>query len=352
MNKNDNDFFTTLRKRINQYFIDNNLSMTGNGSLYFKTVFLISTAILLYLTIMLFPALHFTLQIALCGLLGVNFALIGFNIMHDGAHGSYSSKPWVNHLMGYTINFLGANSFLWRQKHNINHHTYTNMDTMDEDMDIEPFMRMNEYQKKSTFHKFQHIYALFFYSFTYFVWVWYQDFKKYFFGKISGESIMKRMSFKDHLVFWSSKTIYTTLILVIPIFIHGWISTIVGYVLMAAITGIVLAIVFQLAHINEATQFYLNNSKNETLKTEWAIYQLNTTANFATENRLISWLLGGLNFQVEHHLFPKISHVHYPAIKKIVRETCEEFKVNYKEYKTLFGALKSHFMHLKQIGVA
>jgi linoleoyl-CoA desaturase len=273
--------------------------------------------------------------------------------MHDGAHGSFSTKPWVNDMMSHSLEMMGGSSFMWKVKHNQNHHTFTNIEGMDDDIDIKPFIRVSVDQPKKWYHRFQHVYSFLLYALTYFFWIFWLDFKKYFSGKI-GELKIKKMSAKDHVIFWVSKVMYIMVFVVVPIYRVGLLETILGYSVVLVVTGLIISIVFQLAHIVEGAIFPvgIDGSKSLKIETEWAIHQLNTTANFATKNKVVSWFVGGLNFQVEHHLFPKISHVHYPEISKLVKETCQQFNVNYMEFPTVFAAIKSHVVHLKHVGVA
>jgi linoleoyl-CoA desaturase len=272
--------------------------------------------------------------------------------MHDGAHGSYSSRKWVNKFMGFSLNVLGGNVYIWSQKHNINHHSYTNVEGMDDDIDIKPFIRVHNNQPRYWFHRFQHVYSLFLYGITYLFWVFSNDFKKYFSGKIAEHTHMTKMSVAEHINFWVSKVLYVFFFILVPFFFVGIVPTIVGYLVMAFTAGVVISIVFQLAHVVEEAEFITPTSDNMKIETEWAKHQINTTVNFATKSKSMSWLLGGLNFQVEHHLFPRISHVHYPEINKIVKQTCSEFGIVYKEFPTVFSAIKSHLSHLKAAGVA
>ena len=86
------------------------------------------------------------------------------------------------------------------------------------------------------------------------------------------------------------------------------------------------------------------------MKNTWAIHQLKTTVNFGAKSKIINWYTGGLNHQVEHHIFPHISHIHYGKISKIVRDTAKEFNLPYKEYKTTRKAIAAHFKFLKEMG--
>jgi len=349
-NTKDHPFFDSLRKKVDAYFEENNIKYTGNWRIYSKTVILLTTAAVLY-TILVFFTPPLWISLVLCGLLGINFAGIGFNVMHDGAHGAYSSRQWLNDMMGYSLNLMGGDVQLWKIKHNMIHHSFTNIEGLDDDINIQPFLRTNENQKLYKFHRFQHIYALFLYGLTYLMWVTRDDFQKYFRRKI-GETQFRKFTTKQHIIFWGSKVFYFAVFIVLPMFFVGVWQTILGYATMAAVCGILIAVVFQLAHVVEETQF--SNAMNTTgvVEDEWAVHQIKTTANFATKSRMISWFTGGLNFQVEHHLFPRISHIHYPKVNQLVKETCEQFGIQYNEHRTMFGAIRSHLVHLREVGKA
>ena len=345
----NNLFYDTLKQKVENYFASNKLKPTGNWKLYSKTIILLISAIAIYLSLLIFP-LYFWIALPLCALLGLNLAGIGFNVMHDGAHGSYAKAEWLNEMMAYSLNAMGGSSYLWKVKHNFNHHSFTNIEGMDDDIDIKPWMRTNENQKRYWFHRYQHIYWVLFYSLTYLFWIFFADFKKYFSNKVS-DMKFRKMNVKEHFIFWVSKIVYFSIAIAVPAFVIGFWQTILGFLVLSAVCGLTLGIVFQMAHIVEHTNFDLADESNKKIEKEWAVHQINTTANFATKSKIISWFTGGLNFQVEHHLFPRISHVHYPAISKFVKETCEQFKVKYIEYPTFLSALYSHILYLKAVGV-
>jgi linoleoyl-CoA desaturase len=339
-----------LKKRVNNYFIENNKPATGNWSLYFKAILFWTLYIALYVHVIFFtpaPLLAF----AECLLMGGLTAAIGFNVMHDGGHGSFSNSKLWNKIAAYSVNALGASGIMWNNKHNIIHHTYTNIDGIDDDIEIKPLLRMCETQKKYKIHKYQHIYVWFLYTLLLIIWVFMTDYKKYFTKKV-GSVPIKKMSRFDHFAFWIAKVGYLFMMVILPIYMVGFVYWIVGFLTMSMFAGFVLSIVFQLAHTVEHTTFPTPTEGTNDIENEWAIHQLETTANFATGNKLISWLVGGLNFQIEHHLFPKISHVHYPAISKIIKNTCQEFNVKYNEYKKMRQAIWSHGAYLKRMGTA
>ncbi|MDX5443104.1 MAG: acyl-CoA desaturase [Hymenobacteraceae bacterium] len=340
-------FYADLKERTNQYFKDLNISPAGNAKLYFKAVTLIVALVSVYVHLVFFtPAVW--LAVLECVVLGGLTASIGFNIMHDGAHGSFSKFKKLNDWAGLSINFLGANVFLWNTKHNVIHHTYTNIDGVDDDLDAGFFLRLSKTQKYYKIHRFQHFYFWTAYSMLFFYWVFFADYQKYFTQKV-GFMPIKKMKRKEHVSFWGFKFIHASLFILIPILSVGFLPWLVGFLIYGTFTGFVMSIVFQLAHTVEETHFPMPEQKTNKIDDEWALHQLKTTANFATNNKLISWLTGGLNFQIEHHLFPKISHIHYPAISKIIKETCAEYGITYNEFPGLRMAVASHVSHLKQL---
>ncbi len=343
-------FHAELKRRISQYFEEKGASTTGNLTLYTKAIILLVAFITVYIHLVFFtPAVW--LALVECVVLGGIVAAIGFNVMHDGAHGSFSKHKWVNVMAAFSLNLLGGSSFMWNIKHNVIHHAYTNVDGLDDDIDIQPWMRMSSTQKKYRLHKYQHLYFWFLYSLLYIMWIFVLDYSKYFSSRI-GSMPLKKMSTWDHINFWAFKALNLFLYVGLPIYMLGFVDWLIGFIIFTTFAGFVLSIVFQLAHTVEHTSFPMPDEKSGKMEDEWAIHQLKTTANFATNNRLVCWLVGGLNFQIEHHLFPKISHVHYPAISKIIRKACEEYGVPYIEYAKTRYAIASHVSFLKQMGRA
>jgi linoleoyl-CoA desaturase len=344
-------FSEEMKTRIQEYFQSTGKAKTGNFQLWGKALILISSWILVYVHLVFFTPSSNWQGILECVLLGGLTASIGFNVMHDGAHGSFSKYPVMNKAAAVTLCFLGGSHFMWNVKHNIIHHAYTNIDGIDDDIDARPFLRMAPTQKHHPLYKYQHIYFWFFYCWLHLFWIFFSDFKKYFSRKV-GDVAIKKMSFMDHFWFWAYKVVSYSLFLVIPMFTVGVWPAIIGFLTMTFVAGFVISIIFQLAHTVEDTHFPMPNVVTAKMEDEWTIHQIKTTANFATRNRVVSWLVGGLNFQIEHHLFPKISHIHYPAISRIIRQVCSEYGVVYVEYPRLHQAVASHVMFLKRMGRA
>jgi linoleoyl-CoA desaturase len=347
-NNSNNLFFQSLKKSVEAYFKENGLKKTGNWKLYSKTIILIPAAISLYISLLVFQ-LPVVIALLLCALLGLAISSIGFNVMHDACHGSYSSKKWLNNLLGLSLNALGGNAFFWKQKHNIMHHTYTNIEGVDDDIAQSKLLRQSPTQEWLSIHRYQHIYLTLAYSLSLFMWVGVRDFKKYFTKRIHNTPLPP-MDKKEHVTFWASKVLYAVFYVLIPILCVGPVAWLIGYLTMSMVAGIVLSYVFQLAHAVEGPEFDSVGMDDKMIETEWAVHQIKTTANFSPKNKVISWFVGGLNYQIEHHLFPRISHIHYPRLSKIVQDHCQQFQLPYHSFPRLRMAVASHVRTMKKLG--
>lgn len=341
-------FYSALKQEVDQYFKDKQIKKTGNFSLYAKAIVLFTLAGGLY-ALLLWNQAGWITGVVCSALLGFVLASIGFNVMHDACHGSYSSKKWVNNLLGYSLNALGGNAFIWKFKHNIIHHTYTNIDGIDDDIAKSPLMRQCHTQKWVPAHRFQHVYVVLVYAISSFAWVTLMDFNKYFSKKVYTTPLQK-MKTSDHFIFWVSKVLYVVFYVVIPVVLVGWKAWLIGFIIMHLSLGLSLALVFQLAHVVEHASFEIATSDPKKIENEWAIHQVLTTANFAPGNKFINWYVGGLNYQIEHHLFPRISHVHYPALSPIVKRVCLQHNIKYNQFDTMWQAMASHFKMMRELG--
>ncbi len=345
-NNHTASFFAALKAKVDLYFESNHLSRTGGPRLFMKSAVQVLAAVGLYVILVFFTP-PWWVALMLAALLGINLAVLGFNVMHEGGHQSFSRYSWVNSLAGYMLNALGGNIYFWKIKHNVNHHTYTSIEGLDSDINAEPFLRLHPNQPRKAAHRFQHLYFFVLYGLSYLAWVFYEDFTKYFANRIAPHMKPMSLSLKEHFIFWTTKVLYVSVFIALPVYLLGakaWI----GFFVMTFMCGLFTSVVFQLAHVVEINQF----PAEKKITGDWALHQLSTTSNFETSNKLLFWLLGGLNFQVEHHLFPKISHIHYARINSLVKETCREFNVSYHEYSTMFSAMVSHIHYLRKMGVA
>lgn len=317
----------------------------------YKSVFMLSLFFLPLITVNTGLVTTPFALISLYVLSGLGMAGIGMGVMHDAIHGSYSKNRKVNKYMGYTMNLIGANASVWRVQHNVLHHNYTNIDEADDDLNAPFFLRFSPHAKRYWMHRFQHFYIWFFYGLSTLSWVTTKDFirlKRYkdkgFFG---GKNEYRNELLK--LVGW--KLLYYSYALVLPLImvpLAPWII-VLAFVIMHFITGLSISTVFQTAHVMPSTAFPLPD-ENGLIANNWTIHQLATTSNYAPGSRLFSWLIGGLNFQVEHHLLPNVCHVHYRKLSPIVADTAKEYGIPYHTKKTFLGAIRDHTMMLRQLG--
>ncbi len=344
-------FFRTLNKRVNSYFKDNNIKRTGNWRLWLKTIVMFTLFLAPYFLILTLD-LPTWAQLLLTVVMGVGMAGVGMNVMHDGNHGSYSNKEWVNRLMGSSIYILAGNVYNWQVQHNVLHHTYTNIHGHDEDLEAGRILRFSEHVEWKKHHRFQHFYSVLLYGFLTINWAittdW-QQMKRFMGRKLSYGKLPRPIVNWSKLVI--SKLVYISIWIIIPIVVldFSFWKVFLGFFIMHYTAGLILSLVFQLAHVVEGAEMPLPE-ENGTIKNTWAIHQLKTTVNFSPRSFIVNYFTGGLNHQVEHHIFPHISHVHYGKIAKIVKETALEFNLPYNEYKTTRKALAAHFRHLKLMG--
>jgi linoleoyl-CoA desaturase len=350
VNTNKSAFFATTRHRVESYFKENAISKHANKAMWGKAVFYLSGFLGLYLLIIA-NILPMGIIFGLALLLGLFKAFIGFNICHDAIHGSFSANPKVNKAFSFVFNLIGASPYIWSITHNLVHHSYTNIPGHDEDLEVAPgLIRLSDEGKVNKLQRFQHLYAFGLYSLASLSWVLRKDYVKFFQKKIGQHPTTKHPR-KEYFNLFFYKAIYYFFFIVLPLLVLDitWWQFIIGFIGMHLAEGLVLGLVFQLAHVVEGTDFPVPNEQGN-MEEAWADLQMRTTANFATNSRLAGFLLGGLNRQIEHHLFPKVCHIHYPEISKIVRQTAREFNLPYHESPTFFMALKSHYRVLKKLG--
>ena len=349
-NKQKTDFHRVVTKRVDQYFAENGLSKNADYRMVFKTVFMFALYFIPY-GIILSGILPVYGMWACTALMGFGLAGIGMSVMHDANHGAYSNKSWLNQVLGYSLNIVGGDAFNWKIQHNQLHHTYTNIHGFDQDIRPRVNLRLTPAVEKNFFHRFQVVYAFILYSLQTFFWVIVKDFMQFDqylqFHSDANNKKQKTIRLLNIILF---KAIYFFYILVIPALVLpvAWWQLLIGFLTIHVVGGLTLTTVFQLAHVVEGTDY--PEPVNGTIEAEWAIHQMNTTANFAPKNKLITFYVGGLNYQIEHHLFQRICHVHYPAIAPIVQQTAKEYGIPYINNETFASALASHARMLNHLG--
>ncbi len=345
------NFYHEVRQRVNNDFNNRGESINANGLMWFKAFIFLSLYIVLYLTILL-SAFNGIMLTILTLTLGVVCAFIGFNVCHDAIHGSFSSKKSINKTLSMIFHLVGANPYVWNITHNVVHHTYTNIPGHDEDIEIAPgLIRICEEDELKPHQRFQQWYAFPLYGLASLSWVLRKDYKKFFQKCIGSRKNIHPPLEYFNLFFY--KLLYYCLFLLFPIIFMDitWWQVLIGFILLHLAQGITMGLVFQLAHEVEGTVFPAPNHKGN-MEEAWAEHQMQTTANFAPQSSFAAFFLGGLNMQIEHHLFPKVCHVHYGRISVIVKQTALEFGIPYHENLTFVDALKSHFRLLKKMGTA
>jgi linoleoyl-CoA desaturase len=351
--KDQQEFFEVLRSRVEDYFTTNGITRYANGKMIIKSIVFLSLYLIPYFVLMLMQ-IPVGIQLGLWIVMGIALAGIGMSVMHDANHGAYSSRKWVNRLMGHTLNLAGGSVFNWKNQHNILHHTYTNIASFDEDIDDKLILRMSPHTRVKGIHRFQVIYAFLFYGILTLYWALAKDFIQFHKHTKNGVNPQSRQHNRNTLAkIIITKIFYFGYTVVIPIAVFkvSWTLWIGGYLLMHFTAGMILTTIFQLAHTVEGTDHPVPSASG-TLENSWAVHQLRTTVNFSTTNPLITYYVGGLNFQVEHHLFPRVCHIHYPAIAPIVAATAREYGIPYMENPRFMDALRSHIRTLQRFGKA
>lgn len=344
-------FIRELRRRIDDYFVQTGKRKRDCPSMYFKTATIVLWFVTAYL-LLLFVASSWLTVVPLAIVIGLAVAAVGFNIQHDGSHKAYSERQWVNKLMALSMDMVGGSSYMWDWKHNSFHHTYTNIAGHDDDINIGVLGRLSPELPRRSFHRFQGIYLWLLYGFLAIKWHLYDDFQNLVACRV-GDHKIKRPKGKDLAFFIGGKVFFFSMAFGVPMLFHPFWTVVGVYALAAFVSGVTMSVVFQLAHCVGEADFPVPVPESEMvhrIENDWAVHQVQTTVDFARRNPFLCWFLGGLNFQVEHHLFHKICHVHYPALSKVVEDTCKEFGVRYNAHRTFFGAVASHARWLVEMG--
>lgn len=348
------DFSKALTSRVNDYLNDNTINKNGNFRLFLKVPILFCVFLLPYF-LMIFGVIdNLWIMWLMTLIMGLGMSGIGFSVMHDANHGAFSKYKWVNSFMSYSLEMLGGSSINWRIQHNILHHCYTNVHEIDEDICPPSILRFSPDGIKRKMHRWQFFYAWFLYGMMTLSWVTIKDFRRL--GRYNKQGLLnsQNISYKKALgKLILSKVLYFVYMGLIPLLMLNitWWQWAIGFFTMHFVSGFIMALVFQMAHVLPQTMFLTkHNYKDENEEESWAKHQLDTTANFARKSNLLSWYVGGLNFQIEHHLFPEISHVHYPKLAVIVKATALEYNIKYHEFKTFGNAIHAHYMMLRILG--
>jgi linoleoyl-CoA desaturase len=258
-----------------------------------------------------------------------------------------SPRPGINKSLNYVFDLCGISSYMWRILHHRGHHSCINLHGEDDAIEGRGLFRFTPHDPRLSLHRFQHIYALFLYALFSLEYVFVSDFQSFF---MPGHAYLTRTRhpLREYVVLFAGKAFYLTYMLVLPVVVikEPLLLVLAAFFVVHLIVGISVVLVFQTTHVIEDTYFPLDRNEFEN-----GVYHVfATTADYATENPVVSWLVGGLNHHVVHHLCPYVCHTHYAPLTRIVKETAEEFGVPYRQHATMTRAVWHHLQLLKQLG--
>ena len=341
---------------MNTYFKSNQIERTGDYRIWIKVI--IMPLIFLIPFIFIVTGNYGSSLWSFYGLwliMGIGIAGCGLSVMHDACHGSLSKNKKINEFIGaFVLFFVSGSTINWKIQHNVLHHSFTNIEGIDEDVSPKGVMRFCPNSPHKPFFKYQAFYAWFLYGLMTFLWATIKDFSQLFRYQEMGLLKSQGKNFKSEMIALVFRKIaYYAVFFIAPIVLLdlAWYHVAAAWFSMHFLAGTILAVIFQSAHIIPEAQFPIPNDKNE-VEGDFIYHQLATTANFAPENKILSWYVGGLNYQIEHHLFPHVSHVHLPELAKIVKKTAKEFNLPYHSEPTFWGAVVNHTKFLNYLGKA
>ncbi len=345
----DRSFQIELRRRVDEYFKEKGASQVGNWQMYLKSAVILACFVTSYI-FLVFVTRNVWMGVGFSVLLGLTMAEIGFCVQHDGGHNAFSKQRWINRLSSMTLDLIGGSSYVWHFKHAVIHHTYVNITGWDTDMDFGKLARISPHQNRLSFHRWQHLYLWPLYGLFAIKWQLFDDFQYIITGKLGKHKIPRPLG-KNLVFFIAGKIVFFTWVFVIPLLFHHVLAVLLYYGLAVLVLGTVLSMIFLLPHCVGMADFPLPEKDSGRMAKSWAAHQAGVTLDFAQSNWAATWLLGGLNFHLEHHLFPTICHVHYPALSEIIRKTCLEYGVPYRAHNSFVKGLAAHYGWLKQMGM-
>jgi linoleoyl-CoA desaturase len=344
----DVSFQTELHRRVYAHLENIGQPRHGTWRMFLKAFIILSCYGIVY-ALLVFFARTFLQALVLAVALGYCMTGIGFCVQHDGGHNSFAKRRWVNKLMAMTLDLVGGSSYVWHWKHTVIHHSYVNITGYDTDIELSPWGRLTPHQKWYPHHRWQHLYLWLLYGLLSIRWQLFDDFKYVIIQGI-GKHELPRPRGWELALFIAGKSVFFAMAFAIPMLFHPVWTVLFFYAVVTVVLGSTLSVVFQLPHVVGQAEFPLPDPATGRMANARAVHQAQVTLDYGTGNPVLSWVLGGLNYHVEHHLFPTVCHIHYPAIAPIVEQTCREFGVKYAHHPSFFTGLASHYRWLREMG--
>jgi linoleoyl-CoA desaturase len=339
-------FRKVVTERVDAYIAENKLPTRDVPAMYLKSVIVLACWMGIYLLILL-GGLPLWADALLCIPFAFAMAAIAFNIGHDATHSAYSHNPRINRLLSLAMELIGLSNYVWWQRHSV-HHTYPNIRGLDEDLETGGLLRVSPHKEWKPYFRLQVWYAPLPYAFAAFDFIR-RDILVFFTGRMGNHQYPK-MKTSERIIFVAGKLFFLGFMLGLPMLFFPWWQVLIGFMITMITLGLVIAAVNVLPHLVEKADFPLPVGDPLHIENEWAIHQIQTTVNFSPGSFLVSNYVGGTNYQIEHHLFPQICHMHYPRLSPIVRQTCDEFGITYLVYPNMGAALVGHVRALREFG--
>ena len=344
----DTTFQKELQRRVDEYFVSTGRPKRGGWRMHLKTAIILACFAASYV-LLVFVAQNLWQGLFLAAILALCTAGIGFNIQHDGGHNAYSERDWVNNLTAWTLDLIGGSSGRWRWKHTVIHHRFTNVAGYDTDLNVWPLGRVAPRQKLLPYHRWQHLYLWLLYGLLALKMQLFDDFRYVITGRL-GQISVPRPHKWELVIFVVGKSLFITWALALPMLFHPVSTVLFFYAVAAVVLGIVMVLVFTVPHLCDKADFPVPRETASSMETPWAVHEALVTVDFARGNPVLTWLLGGLNYHKEHHLFPVVCHVNYRAISKVVEETCRDFGIPYRTHGSFPAGIAAHYRWLKRMG--
>ena len=345
---NSSAFNKDLYLAINQYFDGNGISRFADGQMVAKLVIAgvwWAGSLALLLTISSSP----TSFVLLYGFHLFSHLFILLNIAHDANHSAIVKDGVLKNALRYSFDLCGISSYMWRLFHNHQHHNHMNVTGEDDGLVSHGLLRYTPHLKHRFFHRYQHKYLFLVYSFFSLDYIFVKDFEGFFFPFLNGLKEKKHPKI-EYVKLFLLKLGYIGYVLVLPIYFLGFSASLVllSFVVWQLLIGVIGATIIQVEHPLRLNEFPKSKSDYE----HFIYHVFATTSDHSIDSFVANWFYGGLHLHVVHHLAPRVCHTHYRPLTRLVQEVAAKHGVYYKRNKTIFDAIREHYMHLRNLSLS